>query len=83
MKIDTFKYIKEVLAHRAVDDMNITFSNGETLVLRKNDNEIIVYLEEGYIDVNNGANNKYYSIDQIVSIEKYVPKTAKIDVVDI
>lgn len=83
MKIDTFKYIKEILAHRAVDDINITFSNGETLVLRKNDNEIIVYLEEGYIDVYNGGNNKYYSIDQIVSIEKYAPKTAKIDFVNI
>lgn len=74
MKIETYKFIEKILGHRSVNDICINFSNGESLIVRKDDNEVIVYLDQGYIDVNNGGNNKYYSIDQIVSIEKYEPE---------
>lgn len=75
MKIETYEYLERVLSNRSVDNIKITFSNGEYLIIRKTDNEVIVYLDKGYIDVYNGGDNKYYSIDQIVSIETYVPKT--------
>ena len=71
MKIETYKFIMEVLKNRAVKDVIINFSNGDSIIDLKDNNDVIVYLNEGYIDVYNDGNNKYYAIDQIVSIEKY------------
>ena len=56
--------LKILILHLAMENL---------LLFKKNNNNVIIYLNEGYIDVNNGGNNKYYAIDQIVSIEKFIP----------
>ena len=35
MEIDTYKFIEEILKNRNVEDINITFSNGESLIVQK------------------------------------------------